>query len=374
MPWPANGDYYSFKEEAIKLHTPPVSGLYGLFNLKHHILIGQSNNIREALLHHQRITKFRFRRLQPTGFTFEACPAELREFRVRQLTWEYQPVIRSDNTIGFAAWWRSSRTTSARAFHPKVAALGQAQASKHHAKPNPKRVAEKNPATRVHRDQFALASTSFALIIVAIALFVLLAENKTVAESWTRQVLSLADRFTAFAQQSSPIASLVQTPQAVVANDATATAAEPQPEQQVASASRALEPAVAATAPAPLSSAAESIDKKSAAVPASNSDPAGAKSQRKADSPPSWTVQALATTDKSDANSWLDRLKAKGYDAFIVEAEIKGQSWYRVRVGNLSSRQEAERLGKILQSKEGFRDAFIAQSTKAEVILAANSR
>lgn len=374
MSWPANGDYYSFKEEAIKLHTPPVSGVYGLYNLKHHILIGQSNNMREALLHHRRKTKFRFHRLQPTGFTFEAYPAELREFRVRQLTWEYQPVIRSDDAIGFAACWRSWRTASARAFHPKVGALGQA--TKHHAKPIPRRVAEKNPAAnpRVHREQFALASTSFALIIVAIALFVLLAENKTVAESWTRQVLSLADRFTTLAQQSSPIASLAQTPQAAIVNDATAPAAEPQPERQVAGAGHALEPAVAASEPAPLPRAPASIDKKRATAPASNGDPAGAQSQRKADSPPTWTVQALATTAKSDANSWLDRLKAKGYDAFIVEAEIKGQSWYRVRVGNLSSRQEAEALGKILQSKEGFRDAFIAQSTKADVILAANSR
>jgi cell division septation protein DedD len=85
-------------------------------------------------------------------------------------------------------------------------------------------------------------------------------------------------------------------------------------------------------------------------------------------------VQASATTEKKEAIVLLDGLKAKGYDAFIVEAEIKGHTWYRIRVGNLPSRQEAEALGKILQSKEGFRDAFIAQSTKTEVVLAANSR
>lgn len=374
MPWPAKGDYYSFKEEAIKLRTPPVSGVYGLYNLKHHILIGQSSNIREALLHHRRKTKFRFRRLQPTGFTFEACPAELREFRARQLVWEYQPVLRSDDTIGLAAWWRSWTTHSARAFPPKVDA--GVQAAKPHPKPMPKAVAEKNPAENagVDRDRFALASTSLALIIVAVALFVLLAENKSVGEIWTRQVLSLAARFTDIAQQSSFIAAPAQTLQRATANDAIMPAAKPQPEQQLAGADHALEPAGAATAPLPLPPAAAGKDKMDAAAATSHGAPARAQSHGKADSLPLWTVQAMATTDKGDAKAWLDRLKAKGFDAYVVEAEIKGQSWFRVRVGNLSSRQEAEALGKTLRSQEGFHDAFIAQSSEEEVILAANSR
>jgi DedD protein len=111
-----------------------------------------------------------------------------------------------------------------------------------------------------------------------------------------------------------------------------------------------------------------------AAAATSHGAPARAQSHGKADSLPLWTVQAIATTDKGDAKAWLDRLKAKGFDAFVVEAEIKGQSWFRVRVGNLSSRQEAEALGKTLRSQEGFHDAFIAQSSEEEVILAANSR
>jgi hypothetical protein len=99
MPWPSNGDYYGFKEEAIKFQAPSVSGVYGIYNFKHHILIGHSNNIREALLRHRRETKFRFRRLQPTGFTFEACPVDLSEFRMRQLISEYQPITHSDDNI-----------------------------------------------------------------------------------------------------------------------------------------------------------------------------------------------------------------------------------------------------------------------------------
>jgi DedD protein len=371
VPWPANGDYYSFKEEAIKLHTPPVSGVYGLYNVKHHVLIGQSNNLRETLLHHRRNTKFRFSRLQPTGFTFEACPAEFREFRVRQLTWEYQPVIHSEDAIGFAAWWRSLRTTEARAFHAKAGNLGQAATWA--AKPVRKQTPDKNPTEdgRVNRERFAVASTGFAFVIVAIALFALLAENKIVSENWTRQFLSLANRFTAFAQQSAPVTSLAQAPRATV--EVPPPAAKPEPEQQLAGASQVpMQSAVPEPMPAPQSLAIE--DQPPAEPAARVSPPAAVQKQQKADARLMWTVQALATTDRADANAWLDRLKAKGYDAFIVGVDIKGQNWYRVRVGSLSSRQEAEALGKTLQTKEGFRDAFVAQSSKSEVILAANSR
>jgi len=375
VPWPSNGDYYNFKEDAINLHAPPVAGVYGIYNFKHHILIGQANNIRQALLRHQKENKFRFRRLQPTGFTFEACAVEFKEFRVRELIWEYQPVIQSDETVGLAALWRSWKTPRARAFHAHAGALKQPAGN--HRKPGAVTGAgEKRAASvRVHRDQFALVSSGFAFIIVAIALSVLLAENKTVAESWTRQLLSFAHNLTSSNQQRSPEAvSLISTPDTPAPDDATTPAtgtaapvAESPTEQMVAG---VIEPADGATAPSTPPDASASIDKKSAAAPVNKDEPARASTSKSEDSRPLWTVQASATTDINDAKVLLDRLKAKGYDAFIVEAEVKGHNWYRIRVGNLPIRQEAEALGKTLQSKEGFRDAFIAQSTEADVILA----
>jgi hypothetical protein len=265
VPWPSNGDYYNFKEEAIKLHAPPVSGVYGIYNFKHHILIGHANNIREALLRHQKENKFRFRRLQPTGFTFEACPAEFKEFRARHLIWEYQPVIQSDETIGLAALWRSWTTPRARAFHAHTGALKQP--AENDRKPSALTGAgEKRAASaRVHRDQFAMASSGVAFIIVAIALFVLLAENKTVAESWTRQVLSFAHNLTFSNEQNSPVMSLVPTPDTPASDDATTPrtgtsvpAAESPTAQQVAG---VIEPADGATAPLTPPNASASIDK-----------------------------------------------------------------------------------------------------------------
>jgi cell division septation protein DedD len=374
VPWPSNGDYYNFKEEAIKLHAPPVSGVYGVYNFKHHILIGQANNIREALLRHQRENKFRFRRLQPTGFTFEACSVEFKEFRFRELIWEYQPVIQSDETVGLAALWRSWTTPRARAFHAHAGA--PRQSAENYRKPSAlTRDGEKRPArARVHRDQFALASSGFAFIIVAIALSVLLAENKTVAESWTRQLLSFAHNLTSSNEQRSPAVSLTPTPDTRAPDDATmpttgtsAPAAESPTEQLIAG---VIEGADDPTAPSTPPNASASIDKKSAAAPVVENELTKSQTVKREDSRRLWTVQASATTDKNDAKALLDHLKAKGYDAFIVEAEVKGHNWYRIRVGNLPSRQEAEVLGKTLQSKEGFRDAFIAQTTEADVILA----
>ncbi|HVO92338.1 MAG TPA: SPOR domain-containing protein, partial [Terriglobales bacterium] len=113
---------------------------------------------------------------------------------------------------------------------------------------------------------------------------------------------------------------------------------------------------------------------KSVDTPLPSSGGESSSTLNKPSSRPAWTVQALATTDRQDAKNWLDRLKTKGYDAYIVEAEIRGLSWYRIRVGNLATRQEAEELSKTLRTQEGFRDAFIAGSVKTDILMAASSR
>lgn len=337
MTWPSNGEYYIFKEEVIARRAPAVSGVFGIYNVRHYLLIGHSNNIREALLRHRRETRFRFRRLEPTGFTFEECSPELREFRARRLAWEHEPIIRGGGAAGLAALWRSWTAPRARP------AQGGADSE------------------NVRRDRYALAGAAFALIIAANALLVLLGENKNYTESWTRKLLSLAHQFTPLAGQSSGAASAE-------------AAGEFSPEKQAVDGGRKLEPAAVARAQSssPLPSA-TSIEPEPAA-PANLQDSAKTRVRRPDSGPRLWTVQAISTPDKDDALNWLARLKAKGYDAAIVVADIKGRQWYRVRAGNLANRQEAERLAKTLQSKEGFADAFVAYSTRADAVLASDRR
>jgi cell division septation protein DedD len=83
-----------------------------------------------------------------------------------------------------------------------------------------------------------------------------------------------------------------------------------------------------------------------------------------------WTVQVKSSPEKKYADSWADRLKTKGYDAFVVDADVKGQTWYRVRVGHFAARQEAEALRATLESKEGLSGSFLAVHNPADHVSA----
>jgi cell division septation protein DedD len=71
-----------------------------------------------------------------------------------------------------------------------------------------------------------------------------------------------------------------------------------------------------------------------------------------------WYVQVNAFPDEKSGQIWVDRLKNKGYNAYLTEGRNQGKLWYRVRVGRYSSREEAERLAEILKTKENFTKAF----------------
>ena len=74
-----------------------------------------------------------------------------------------------------------------------------------------------------------------------------------------------------------------------------------------------------------------------------------------------WYVQVNAFPDERSGQIFVDKLKNKGYKAYLTEGRNQGQLWYRVRVGEFSSREEAERIAEILKSKENFPKAFAAR-------------
>ncbi len=68
-----------------------------------------------------------------------------------------------------------------------------------------------------------------------------------------------------------------------------------------------------------------------------------------------YTIQVSAFQDKAQADRMVDRLKGKGYDAFVTKAVIPGRGiWYRVRVGKYASRDAAENVAANLKRKEGI--------------------
>lgn len=72
-----------------------------------------------------------------------------------------------------------------------------------------------------------------------------------------------------------------------------------------------------------------------------------------------WTVQVYATTDPQEATSFARRLLAKGYDAYTLQAPLRGQTWYRVRVGRFPNREKAEEMEKRLKRLEGLEAAYV---------------
>jgi cell division septation protein DedD len=72
-----------------------------------------------------------------------------------------------------------------------------------------------------------------------------------------------------------------------------------------------------------------------------------------------WTVQVNATTNPQQATDLARNLKAKGYDAYTVQAPLRGQTWYRVRVGRFASREKAREMETQLKAKEGMENAYV---------------
>jgi DedD protein len=73
-----------------------------------------------------------------------------------------------------------------------------------------------------------------------------------------------------------------------------------------------------------------------------------------------WSVQISAAPTKNVADKLAQQLKAKGYDGYVVEANVKGETYYRVRVGRFLKRAEAESTRQSLALQESYQQAFVA--------------
>jgi len=68
--------------------------------------------------------------------------------------------------------------------------------------------------------------------------------------------------------------------------------------------------------------------------------------------PALYSIQVVSSPSREESEALRDQLREKGYDASIISINLGSQGiWYRVRVGNLTNRMEAERLKKELQEK-----------------------
>lgn len=93
----------------------------------------------------------------------------------------------------------------------------------------------------------------------------------------------------------------------------------------------------------------------SATVPAATgSTDAGREEEQQAGpaepSPASWAVQVAALSSRDSAAAMVDKLKGRGYPAFLLEYRADGRVLYRVRVGPETQRERAESLAARLAS------------------------
>jgi general secretion pathway protein D len=76
-----------------------------------------------------------------------------------------------------------------------------------------------------------------------------------------------------------------------------------------------------------------------------------------------WMVQVASLPEEKDADQMAGRLRQKGYDARVIRAEVDNRLRYRVRVGQLTTRNEAVELNNTLKANEKFSDSYISRVT-----------
>jgi cell division septation protein DedD len=106
--------------------------------------------------------------------------------------------------------------------------------------------------------------------------------------------------------------------------------------------------------------AAKSPEKKAEASAPAEETPKKTETAESTEQKQVWRAQVNAFPDERSAKEIVDRLKNKGYNAYVTEVQNRGKSWFRVSVGKYNSREEADKMVEALRSKENFPKAFAA--------------
>jgi hypothetical protein len=74
-----------------------------------------------------------------------------------------------------------------------------------------------------------------------------------------------------------------------------------------------------------------------------------------------WAVQVGAFRSEQDALKLATTLKNKGYEAYVIRREVEALTLYKAKVGRFTTRDQAERLLRVLKDKEAYTTAFVAR-------------
>jgi cell division septation protein DedD len=355
LSWKPKGCCDRFTRETILAFAPPTSGVYGLFNFDCQILIGEAANMQEALLRHESETDFQSLRLQPTGFTFEPCAAELRKFRAAELIAKFHPALQTEAALSeTGAPSNCPIATDVRPGDRESESYAGDHEFPLHDKKRPK------ARRRFQLDRPQIIALAAALIASAATIFDLV----KLADESQKQVVDMGKK----------PPEQVSITQSGTASQAGAGSGP----QKVASKETARGPANKNSEPTPTEpdvyvyAVPPNGAVQLAATEASAADDVGIqalsgqiKTIPTADSPGSanldkkWSVQISSVSAKDVADNLVQQLITEGYDGYVVRAEVKGQAYYRVRVGPFAARKEAESARQSLTRHDGYAGAYL---------------
>jgi len=334
--WQPEGRCNSFTRQSILANAPPSSGVYGLVNFDRQIFIGESDNVREALLRHENETDFKSQGLKPTGFTFELCAAESRTLWAAELIARFPPLLQ----IG-AALSEPLLPSNDPVLNETDGDWKLGTGADHEEFPVHER--EEHPkARRRFRIKLAEAVGLGSIVVASAAIIVYLAlpadysvqERANGASSTSGETTSLTPRNGSSLQKRSP----------------TKTAETPLNERVEA------RPPKLDRDGSPSAKAGNIIR----ATRVSSKATKTADSLGNAELDKTWSVQISAAPTKNVADQLVQQLKTKGYDGYVVKAHVKGQTYYRVRVGRFPKREEAESTRQSLALHGSYQGAFVA--------------
>lgn len=107
------------------------------------------------------------------------------------------------------------------------------------------------------------------------------------------------------------------------------------------------------TAERPAQPVAKAPEPPKAAAPAPQPAPKPVATASKPAASGSWVVNVASLTDAKAAATEQQRLKQAGFNVEVKTAQMEGRTWYRVRTGGFSSREEAQVYSDMIRHKMG---------------------
>jgi cell division protein FtsN len=74
-----------------------------------------------------------------------------------------------------------------------------------------------------------------------------------------------------------------------------------------------------------------------------------------------WIVQVRSTPDRNSADTLQAALAVDGFPAFVVSAEVDGETWYRVRVGRYTSQEDAQTIEAELLARADVETTWVTE-------------